>query len=147
MSKINQTVEDLVSIAYSGLNFEKQPTRYFSDEELEKGMELVLADMEKYKALGWNVVTFDEICEWLKTNKQHCKDSSSYGIKHYIERDWRVVHQTRFMYCANNWAKFAMVYLGWNFVEELKFRSRIFYTKPCFADLMRNEVNWFPIVK
>lgn len=119
--------------------------RYFSDEELEKGMDLVLADMEEYKSLGWNVVTFDEICEWLKTNKQHCKGGNSYEIKHHIEKDWRVVHKTRFMYCANNWAKFAMVYLGWNFVEELKFRTYTKYTKPCFADLMRNEVNWFPI--
>ena len=118
--------------------------RYFSDEELEKGMELVLADMEKYKALGWNVVTFDEICKWLTVNKKHCKGQSSYAIKHWVEQDWRVAHKTKYMYCANNWAKYAMVSLGWGFVEKLDYRSNPINIKPCFGDLMRNEVNWIP---
>ncbi len=118
--------------------------RYFSDEELEKGMELVLADMEKHKAIGWTLVTFDEICKWLKVNKGNCKGNSSYSIKHCVESDWRVAHQTSNMYCANNWVKYAMVYLGWGFVEKLKYRTRSIDMKPCFADLMRNDVNWYP---
>lgn len=121
----------------------EQANKFFSDEELAKGMELVLGDIKKTERL-YPCVQLDEIVDYLKNHKSKCTGVGSYRIKHCVEQHYNnSADGSNWRYCANNWVKYAMVMLGWNFRKSIQTRKGVDYT-PKFGDLMNNTINWFP---
>lgn len=96
-------------------------------------------------------VTIDYVVQWLREHPAECIDRRSYGIKHDVEQSTKADGRRDYLYCANNWVKYAMLELGWKarrgFTCPRGSGKRVTLPEPTLHGLKINSENWWPWIR
>lgn len=122
---------------------------YFSEVEMKEAREWIEADLNKMNA-GETCVTSDYALQWMREHPAECLGCNTYGIKHAVERSTRVRGKSDYLYCANNWVKYAMPELGWKVRNSFTLGrgvGKVESPKPTLHGLKINSENRWPWIR